>query len=68
MSSAPSQATLTIKSGPEAGRVVDLSEGELLIGRIEPAGLVLNDFGSVSATCPFELPRGGVLFGGPGQR
>ena len=43
MASAPSQATLTVKNGPDAGKVVDLPEGELLIGRIEPAGLVVND-------------------------
>ncbi|MGE5375456.1 MAG: FHA domain-containing protein [Bacteroidota bacterium] len=43
MSGDPSQATLTIKSGPNAGRVVDLPQGELLIGRIEPAGLVIGD-------------------------
>jgi ABC transport system ATP-binding/permease protein len=43
MAAAPSQATLTIKSGPDAGRVVDLPARELLIGRIEPAELALND-------------------------
>jgi ABC-type multidrug transport system ATPase subunit/pSer/pThr/pTyr-binding forkhead associated (FHA) protein len=43
MAGTPSQATLTIKNGPDAGRVVDLPEGELLVGRIEPAGLVVND-------------------------
>ena len=32
MAGAPSQATRINKSGPEAGRVVDLPEGELLIG------------------------------------
>ncbi len=43
MANAPSHATLTIKNGPDTGRVVDFPEGELLVGRIEPAGLVLND-------------------------
>src|SRR5215216_7790097 len=43
MAGAPSQATITIKNGPDAGRVVDLPQAELLIGRIEPAGFVLND-------------------------
>ena len=35
MTGTPSQASLTIKSGPGAGRVIDLPQGELLIGRIE---------------------------------
>ncbi len=43
MATAPSQATFTIKSGPGAGGVIDLPQGELLIGRIEPAGLVIGD-------------------------
>jgi ABC-type multidrug transport system ATPase subunit/pSer/pThr/pTyr-binding forkhead associated (FHA) protein len=43
MTGTPSQASLTIKSGPGAGRVIDLPQGELLIGRIEPAGLVISD-------------------------
>ena len=43
MAGTPSQPTLTIKSGPDAGRVVELLEGELLIGRVEPAGLAIND-------------------------
>ena len=43
MANAPSQATLTIKNGPGAGRVIDLTEGELVIGRIEPAGLAIGD-------------------------
>ena len=41
MPGAPSQATLTIQSGPGAGRVIELPEGELIIGRIDPAGLVM---------------------------
>ena len=40
MPGAPLQATLTIKNGPGAGRVVELPEGELVIGRVDPAGLV----------------------------
>jgi ABC transport system ATP-binding/permease protein len=43
MATGPSQATFTIKSGPGAGGVIDLPQGELLIGRIEPAGLVIGD-------------------------
>jgi ABC-type multidrug transport system ATPase subunit/pSer/pThr/pTyr-binding forkhead associated (FHA) protein len=43
MASAPFPATITIKGGPENGKVVDLPQGELLIGRVEPAGLVISD-------------------------
>jgi ABC transport system ATP-binding/permease protein len=43
MADAPSHATLTIKSGTGVGRVIDLQESELMIGRIEPAGLVISD-------------------------
>jgi len=43
MSSAPFPATITIKGGPENGKVVDLAQDELLIGRVEPAGLVVSD-------------------------
>ena len=42
MSVTPFHATLTILSGPDANKVVDLSQNELVIGRIEPAGLVIN--------------------------
>ena len=44
MANALSQAaTLTIKSGPKAGRVIDLTDRELVIGRIDPAELVIDD-------------------------
>ena len=43
MANAPSHAALTIKSGPGAGRVIELTEGELVIGRVDPAGLVMSD-------------------------
>jgi ABC-type multidrug transport system ATPase subunit/pSer/pThr/pTyr-binding forkhead associated (FHA) protein len=42
MSVTPFHATLTILSGPDANKIVDLSQNELVIGRIEPAGLVIN--------------------------
>ncbi len=38
----PIPARLRIITGPEAGKAVELSRGELVIGRNEPAGLVIN--------------------------
>lgn len=43
MASASVQATLSVTNGPQPGRVIELPEGEVLIGRVEPAGLVIAD-------------------------
>ena len=42
MSVTPFSATLTILSGPDTNKVVDLSQEELIIGRIKPAGLAID--------------------------
>jgi diguanylate cyclase (GGDEF)-like protein len=42
-SAGPSQATLTLLTGPDAGRIVVIDDAGLLIGRAETAGLVTED-------------------------
>jgi ABC-type multidrug transport system ATPase subunit/pSer/pThr/pTyr-binding forkhead associated (FHA) protein len=41
MTDFPSNAKLTIKTGPDSGKVVNLTQQELLIGRTPPAGLII---------------------------
>jgi len=42
MAYSPSIVRLTIKTGADAGKVVELTQGELLIGRSAPADLIIN--------------------------
>ena len=42
MADTPSTAWLTIKSGPDSGKVIELTQAELVIGRIAPAGLIID--------------------------
>ena len=42
MNETPLHATLTIVSGPGTNTVITLPQDELVLGRIEPAGLVIN--------------------------
>ncbi len=41
MADIPSNAKLTINTGPDAGKVVELTQAELVIGRSAPAGLII---------------------------
>ena len=41
MTDFPSNARLTIKAGPDSGKVVNLTQQELVIGRTPPAGLII---------------------------
>ncbi|MGA2490249.1 MAG: FHA domain-containing protein, partial [Anaerolineales bacterium] len=41
MADSPSIARLSIKTGPDAGKVLELSQKELVIGRTAPAGLII---------------------------
>jgi ABC transport system ATP-binding/permease protein len=41
MTNFPSVARLTIKTGPDSGKVVELPQGELVIGRSAPADLII---------------------------
>ena len=41
MADSPSAARLTIKTGAYSGKVVELTQGELVIGRSAPAGLII---------------------------
>ena len=42
MTDSPSIARLTIITGRDAGKVVELAQAELVIGRVAPAGLIIN--------------------------
>lgn len=42
MNHSPLLATLTILAGPNVGKVIELPESEILIGRIEPADIIVN--------------------------
>jgi pSer/pThr/pTyr-binding forkhead associated (FHA) protein len=42
MTDSPSTARLTIKTGPDSGKEIELTQKELVIGRLAPAGLVIN--------------------------
>jgi hypothetical protein len=42
MTDSLSIAKLTIKTGADSGKVVVLTQGELVIGRVAPAGLIIN--------------------------
>ena len=41
MTDFPSNASLTIKTGPDSGKVVELKQKELVIGRSAPADLII---------------------------
>jgi ABC transport system ATP-binding/permease protein len=41
MTDSPSMAKLTIKSGPDSGKVVELTQKELVIGRTAPSDLII---------------------------
>ncbi len=41
MADFPSIARLTIRTGPDAGKLLELAQGELVIGRSAPAGLII---------------------------
>jgi ABC transport system ATP-binding/permease protein len=41
MAESPSNARLTIKAGPDSGKVVELTQEQLVIGRSAPAGLII---------------------------
>ena len=41
MTDSPSNARITIKTGPDSGKVVQLTQAELVIGRTPPADLVI---------------------------